>query len=64
LVTVPETVAVNCCVPPAPTDVVVGEMVTELTTGAVTVTVADADFVVSAALVAVTVSVPAADGAV
>ena len=51
---VPVTVAVNCCVAPVCMDAEVGLMLT--TTGgggAVTVTVADADFVVSAALVAV-----------
>lgn len=56
--TLPETVAVNVALPPVMTDVVAGETPTEFTTGAATVTVADADFVVSAALVAVTVSVP------
>ena len=52
---VPVTVTVNCCVPPLSSETVVG--LTEIpTTGAlVTVTVADADFVVSAALVALTV---------
>jgi hypothetical protein len=49
-------------------DVDAGEIVTEFTTGggggAVTFTVAEPDFVVSATLVAVTVSVPAVAGAV
>ena len=49
-------------------EVVAGETVTEVTTGpaeeAVTVTVAVADLVVSAMLVAVTVSVPGVAGAV
>jgi hypothetical protein len=49
-------------------DVDAGEIVTEFTTGggggAVTLTVAEPDFVVSATLVAVTVSVPAVAGAV
>jgi hypothetical protein len=51
---VPVTVAVNCCVPPASTDAVVGLTVMETT--AMTVTVAEADFVGSAALVAVTLT--------
>lgn len=50
----PLTVAVNCCVPPVTSEAEVGEMVT-VTTGAVTVTVADADTAVFALLVAVTV---------
>lgn len=50
---VPVTVAENCCVPPVRSDADVG--VIETATGAVTVTVAEADFVVSATLVAVTV---------
>lgn len=45
-----------------------GEIVIEVTVGvagaAITVTVVEADFVVSATLVAVTVSVPVAEGAV
>ena len=51
---VPVTVAVNCCVPPVCSDAEVGLMLT--TTGgggAVTVTMAKADFVLSATLVAV-----------
>jgi hypothetical protein len=42
----------------------VGDTETTTTGGAVTVTVADADFVASATLVAVTVYVPADEGAV
>lgn len=49
------TDAVNCLVSPAKTDALVGDIVTE--TGNVTVTVADADFVVSACDVAVTLTV-------
>lgn len=48
----PLTVAVNCCVPLVATDAVAGESKTD---NAETVTVADADLDVSAALVAVTV---------
>jgi hypothetical protein len=48
------TVAVNCCVPPCPSDAAVGE--TETDTGLM-VTVAVADFVVSATDVAFTVAV-------
>ena len=48
----PLMVAVNCCVPPVSSEAEIGEMVTET---AVTVTAAEADLVVSAALVAVTV---------
>jgi hypothetical protein len=50
----PVTVALNCRVPPVDRDAEVGEIVTA-TTGALTVTVAEADLVVSAALVAFTV---------
>jgi hypothetical protein len=50
----PLTLAVNCWVPPVSIEAEVGEMVTA-TTGAVTVTVAEADLVESAALVAFTV---------
>ena len=64
LVTVPATVAVNCAVPLVTTEVVAGEIDTDVTTGAAIVTVEEADFVLSALLVAVTVSVPAAEGAV
>ena len=45
--------AENCCVPPVWSDADVGE--SEIATGAATVTVAEADLVLSAALVAVTV---------
>lgn len=51
---VPLTVAVNCCVPPVPTAAEVGEIEMD-TTGTLTLTVADADLVGAAALVAVTV---------
>ena len=57
----PVTVAVNCCVPPVCSDAEFGLM---LTATRVTVIVADADFVLSATLVAVTVNVPAVVGAV
>jgi hypothetical protein len=50
----PVTVAVNCCVPDVCRDAEVG-LIEILTTGAVTVTVALADLVVSATLVAFTV---------
>lgn len=67
-VTVPCTEAANCCVPAVFTDAEAGESVTEVTVGvdgaAITVSVAEADFVASAALVAVTVSLPVVDGAV
>lgn len=63
-VTVPLTVAVNVAVPPVATEAVAGDTLTEVTTGAEIVTVDDADLVLSALLVAVTVSVPAVDGAV
>jgi hypothetical protein len=59
----PVTPAVNVCVPPINIEAETGEMVTE-TTGALTVTVAEADLVESAALVAVTVMLPALPGAV
>jgi hypothetical protein len=64
LVTVPCTVALNCCVAPARTLAAVGESVIEETVGALTVIVAVAAFVGSATLVALMVAVPAADGAV
>jgi hypothetical protein len=51
----PLTVALNCCVPLVLSDAEVGEMLTETTVATLTVTVADADFVLSAMLVAVTV---------
>ena len=50
----PVTVAVNCCVPLVCSGAEVGEIVTDTTGAALTVTVAEADLVVSAALVAVT----------
>ena len=49
----PVTVAVNCCVAPICSDAEVGLIV--IATGIDTVTVAEADFVESATLVAVTV---------
>ncbi len=49
----PLPLAVNCCVPPVSSEAEAGEIVTA--TGALTVTVAEADLVVSAALVEVTV---------
>ncbi len=49
----PLMLAVNCCVPPVSSEAEIGEIVTA--TGALTVTVADADLVLSATLVAVTV---------
>ncbi len=64
LVTVPATVAVKSTVAPVVTDFELGETVTEVTTGAETVTVAVPDLAVLAALVAVTVYVPAVVGAV
>jgi hypothetical protein len=59
---VPVTVAVNCWV--APVSIVAESGLIEIETGAETVTVADADLVLSAALVAFTVYVPAVAGAV
>ena len=63
--------AANCTVPPVAAELEAGDTVTEVITGfgggggvAVTVTVATADWVGSATLVAMTVSVPAFDGAV
>ena len=54
----PETVSVNCLVPPELTVAVIGEMPTETDcAGGWTVTVADADLVGSATLVTVTVIV-------
>ena len=53
---VPVTVAVNCCIAAVCSDAVAGLMLTVTGGGgAATVTVAEADLVVSAALVAVTV---------
>jgi hypothetical protein len=63
-VTVPCTVALNCCVAPVRMLAVVGETVIEVTVGALTVIVAVADFVGSATLVALIVAVPAVAGAV
>jgi hypothetical protein len=57
----PVTVAVNCCVAPVCREAEAG--VSETATGAETVTVADADFVGSATLVALTEYVPAVAGA-
>ena len=69
--TVPCTLAANCAVAPVLAEVDAGDTVTEVTTGlgggggaAVTLTEAEADLVGSAALVTVTVSVPAFAGAV
>lgn len=51
----PVTLAVNGCVPPVESDADPGAMETATTGAALTVTVADADLVVSAELVAATV---------
>jgi hypothetical protein len=51
----PVTVAVNCCVPLVSIETGVGEIVTETTGAVLTVTVAEADLLVSATLVAFTV---------
>ena len=61
---VPLTDAVNCAVPPVVSKAVPGETLTEVMTESTTVMVAEADFVLSALLVAVTVSVPAFVGAI
>ena len=62
---VPVTVAVNCCVPPAMSEADVGLIPTEMIGGGVvTVTVAVANLLGSATLVARTVKVPAVLGAV
>ena len=58
---VPVTVAVNCCVPPVTREAAIG---LTLTPTNVTVTVAEADLLLSATLVARTVNVPAVPGAV
>jgi hypothetical protein len=52
----PDTVAENCCVPPVVSDAEVGEIAIVMSPRPLelTETVAEADFVVSAALVAVT----------
>jgi hypothetical protein len=60
----PETVAVNCCVPLGASVAEVGLTLTDTEAGFVMVTLALALFVVSAALVAVTVWLPAPPGAV
>src|SRR5580704_17663635 len=66
LVVVPCTVAENWSVPSVPIDGAAGEIFTELTVAVAVlmVTCAEADFVVSATLVAVTVAAPAVPGAV
>jgi hypothetical protein len=61
---VPEIVALKVRVPPVAVVAVAGDTLTVTTGAAVTVTVADALFVVSAALVATTWQVLAAFGAV
>jgi hypothetical protein len=61
---VPVTVAANCCVPPLNSEADPGELDTATKGAAVTVTVAEADLLVSATLIAVTVYVPAVAGAV
>src|SRR5437764_207988 len=53
------TVAVNCCVPPAPTVADAGEIVTRTAVVGVVVTAAEADFVGTACDAAVTVTVAA-----
>jgi hypothetical protein len=63
-VTVPCTVAVNCCVASVRMFAVAGVTEIEVTVGAVTVTDADAVLVPSATLVAVTVTLPPLAGAV
>ena len=60
---VPVTLAENCLVEPFWIEADVGLIVIATDAGAVTVTVADADFVESATLVAFTVYVPAVPGA-
>ena len=60
----PATAAVNCRVPLVRIEAEVGEIVTETTGGVLTVAVAEADLVLAATLVAFTVKVPAAFGAV
>ena len=60
----PVTVAVKVFVVPAFSEAVVGLMLTDTAAAEVTVTVAEAFFVLSAVLVAVTVYVPAPLGAV
>lgn len=63
-VTVPWTFAFSCIVAPVRIDPVAGVTVIDVTVGALTVIVADAVFVGSATLVAVTVAVPAVAPAV
>jgi hypothetical protein len=58
---VPVTVAVNCWVPAVRREAELGVMLTETN---VTVTVAEADLLLSATLVALTVKLPAVPGAV
>lgn len=58
LLTVPDTLALNCCVAPVRMLAVVGEMVIEFTVGDATVTVAVAVLDGSAKLVTVIVAVP------
>jgi hypothetical protein len=60
----PLTLAVNCRVALVRIEAEVGEIVTETTGAVVTLTVADADLLVSATLVAFTVKLPAVLGAV
>lgn len=60
----PVTVAVNCCVSPVTKEADVGLIVTALFGLLLTCTVAVADFVGSATLVALTVTLPVVDGAV
>lgn len=65
LVVVPETLAVNCCLPPIATVIEDGETVTEFTAlGTEIVTVAVAILDGSAWLKTVMVAVPAVEGAV
>src|SRR5437763_7561352 len=52
------TVAVNCCVPPAPTVADTGEIVTRTTAVGGMVTCAEADFVCSVCVTTATVPVP------
>jgi hypothetical protein len=61
---VPDTVSLNCCVPPVVTVALVGLIATLTPELLVTVTAALACFVVSAELVTVTVCEPAELGAV
>ena len=63
-VAVPFTVAEKVSLPPVCTEVDAGEIAIEVIEGRARVTVAEADFVLSALLVAVTVTVPAVPPAV